>query len=347
VNASPVRRVFDEQARACAALGSNFTALLCEVLGETLDRTTNTGRRVFDGPGKAGALHDNIPLRLAGAFHALVRSGKATQLAALYPPRRAPDRNRLANVLKTSLEQNDRWLAQWLERPPQTNEVGRSAVLMSGLLEIANRFGSPIHLLELGASAGLNMNLDAYGYELGGSYFGRADSPIQLRPRWRGAGPPRADVEIIARAGVDRDPLDPEADREVLIAYVWPDQSERLQRLEAALDVARNRAFRVDKGDAADWLDEQLTIQGEGPVTRVVMHSIAFQYFSAATRSRIERRIEMAGAAATSDAAVAWLRFEMLPEDDKPSLRLKTWPGDEQLLAWAHPHGTSISWAVG
>ena len=235
-----VRKAFADQAEVCAKLGSNFTGLLCALLGRVLNDETAVGRRVLAWTGSPDALHDNVPLRLTGGLHARVRSGKAKALAALYPPAPIPDEGTLAEALADALVEEDRELEPWLDRAPQTNEVGRSAVLMSGRLAIADRFPLPLRLYELGASAGLNLLLDRFGYDLGGLRCGQLDSPLQLRPRWRGGSPPTADVRIVGRAGADQDPLDSVRDADTLLAYVWPDQAERLARLEAALALARS-----------------------------------------------------------------------------------------------------------
>jgi len=347
VSETAVRQAFAEQAEVCAKLGSAFTGLLCGVLGRALDRSTAVGRRVLDWPGPPDALHDNVPLRLTGGFHALVRSGKARSLAALYPPAPLPDESTLATAVSQTLSNAEAALLPWLDRTPQTNEVGRSAVLMSGLLAIAERFRLPMRLYELGASAGLNLLLDRYGYDLGGRIYGDRHSALQLHPRWEGASPPHSNVPIVSRAGVDRDALDPLRDGGLLLAYVWPDQPERLARLEAALTIAQSDPPNVENGDAADWIEQRLADEAERGVTRVILHSIAFQYFVPETQERVRSHIEKVGAAATEEAPLAWLRFEMLLEDGKPSLRLRTWPGENRLLAWAHPHGAIIQWLEG
>jgi hypothetical protein len=100
----------------------------------------------------------------------------------------------------------------------------------------------------------------------------------------------------------------------------------------------------VNRGDAADWLEARLAIEPERSVTRVVMHSVAFQYFGPDSRKRITARIEAAGERASAASPLAWLRFEKEPGEDRHSLRLRTWPGGERLLAWAHPHGRSVRW---
>lgn len=338
-----VRAAFERQAVWAERLGSPFMVRLCALLGERLDRTTEVGRKVLGWPGKADAFGDALPLRLAGGLHARVRSGADPELAACYPPNPGPDEETLWRALRGALA--DPALLPWLESAPQTNEVGRSAVLMSGLLAVAARFPQPVALLELGASAGLNLILDRYRYDLGGRAAGDPGSPLRLTPDWKGSPPPEGRVEVASRRGVDLNPLDPARDGERLLAYVWPDQERRLAQLEAALAIARERPPEVDRGDAAEWLDSRLAEPRPEGATRIVLHSVAFQYFAPATKARIAAALEAAGKAADSRSPLAWLRYEFDDADEKITLRLKTWPGEESLLAYCHPHGTSIRWA--
>lgn len=337
-----VREGFREQARWCDRLGSPFTARLCAATADILDATTSLGARVLGWPGET--MRDALALRLCGGLHALVRAGRVPELARLYPPAPPPSEELLRVVLARTFTEQAAALDPWLDGAPQTNEVGRSAVLMSGLLVIAEEFGLPLRLFELGASAGLNLQLDRYGYELGGLEAGERRSKVRLAPEWKGAPPRSAPVRIAARAGVDLNPIDPVADRERLLAYLWPDQQARLARAEAALDIAARDPPRIDTADAADWLEAQLPIVPEAGIGRVVLHSVAYQYFPPAARQRIRARLTAAGAAARADAPLAWLRFEKLERDEHFSLRLRTWPGEEKLLAWSHPHGTWIEW---
>lgn len=336
-----VRASFRTQADWCGRLGSPFTSRLCETLAGTLDGNTPVGARVLGWAGDPAPGADALALRLCGALHALARSGDA-ELAALYPPAPLPDGDALRRALAPVLE-SDR-LVPWLDRAPQTNEVGRSAVLMAGLAAVAARFGQPIALYELGASAGLNLQLDLYAFDLGGLRGGDRDSPVRLGPEWSGPPPPAAAVRIADRQGVDLNPLDVRRDRERLLAYIWPDQERRLALAEAALDIAAADPPPVDAGDAADWIESRLAPAGPAGTTRVVMHSVAFQYFPAAAQARVTRHIERVGAAADARSPLAWLRFEKLPDDDRFSLRLRTWPGEEALLGWAHPHASHVRW---
>lgn len=337
------RAAFARQAEWARKLDSPFMETLCRLLGERLDRQTAIGRRVLDWPGRADTLSDALPLRLTGGLHALVRRGGAPGLAACYPPNKLPDEDALWAELRPVLAEPE--LVHWLESAPQTNEAGRSAVLMSGLLVVADLFPQPVELLELGASAGLNLLLDRYGFELGGVRAGDPDSPLQLRPEWKGAPPPDSPVTVARRRGVDLNPLDARKDGDRLLAYVWPDQAQRLARLEAALGLAAEDPPDVAQGEAADWLEARLAEPEQAGVTRVALHSIAFQYFPAQTKARIAAAMERAGAAATVRAPIAWLRYEHEEGEERITLRLRAWPsGEERLLAYAHPHGDSVRW---
>ncbi len=345
---SEVRAAFARQADWCAKLGSPFTSRLCEVLGRELDRKTEVGRRVLDWPGKPDALNDSVPLRLCGGLHGLVRAGRLPELAAMYPPNTLPDANRLWPVLRDALRDGDADILAWLDLPPQTNEVARSAVLTSGLAVVAAETGLPLSLYELGASGGLNLLLDRYDIRLGTARFGDPRSAVKLAPDWEGADPPQAGFRIAERQGVDISPVDilDERARERLLAYVWPDQPERLARLEAALAIAAEEPPSLVKGDAADWLEETLAATSEPGTVRVVLHSIAFQYFPAGTQERIATHLERVGASARTDAPVAWLRYELEQRQGSPTLRLRLWPGGEdRLLAHADAHGLRVRWA--
>jgi hypothetical protein len=265
-----------------------------------------------------------------------VRQGEAPELAALYPPNPLPDEAVLAATLRPVLALGD--LLPWLDSAPQTNEVGRSAVLMAGLLVAADGLKRPLHLLELGASAGLNLILDRYAYDLGGMEAGDPDSPLRLVPDWKGPPPPAARVAVASRRGVD---LRPARDPQRLLAYVWPDQPRRLEQAEKAIALLAADPAQVDEGDAAEWLERPLAGPAPEGAARIVMHSVAYQYFPPETQARVTAAIEAAG----KREPLGWLRMEKRPEDERFSLRLRLWPGGEdRLLAWIHPHGSSISW---
>jgi hypothetical protein len=337
----PVRDAFAEQAGWCETLESPFTAMLCRLLGERLDRNTAAGRETLDWPGTPWP--DALALRLCGGLQSLARSGRHPALSRCYPPCPLPEAETLWAAVLPALD--DPVLLPWLDRAPQTNEVGRAAVLMAGLLVVADRFAQPFDLLELGASAGLNLLLDRYGHDLGGARAGDPDAPLQLRPDWTGPAPPNGNVRIASRRGVDIAPLDPASDGDRLLAYVWPDQAQRQAQLASALDVAARHPVVIDQADAADWLELRLAEPPRSGMTRLVFHSVAFHYFPPAAQERISTLMAEHGARATPPSPLAWLRYEQEPGEPDFSLQLRLWPiGESWRLAECHPHGRWVRW---
>jgi hypothetical protein len=344
-----VRDAFIEQAKACATRGSPFTSRLCEALARVLDRSTRTGQRVLDWPGRPDARGDSVPLRLAGGLHALVRRGSLPELAAHYPPHALPDLHVLEKALAEVLPEADDTLLPWLDLPPQTNEPMRSAPLMAGLLVIAQEVnGLPLALYEVGASAGLLLVLDRYRHCLGETAAGAPDAPVLIRPEWEGSSPPNAQVRIARRQGSDLEPLNvrDQDDRERLLAYVWADQADRLARVEAALKIAEMDPPQLDRAEAAEWAESTIGTEPERGLARVLFHAVAMQYASEETRERIAAHAARVGAHACDGAPFAWLRFEGDPEfDEQGSLRLTLWPGGrEEVLATGDTHGERLRW---
>jgi hypothetical protein len=341
---SPFRAHARWQAHWCTALGSPFTSLLCTLVADRLDPATSLGRRLEGWPGNPQ--DDALMLRVTGGLHALVRAGKTPALAALYPPAPQPDPDALWAALAPVL--TGKAILPWLDTAPQTNEVARSGVLVPGFLTIAAETGLPLALLELGCSAGLNLVPDRYAYRLGTLEAGNPDSCLRIEPVWEGAAPPAAPLAIASRAGVDLNPLDlldPDA-RNRLLAYVWPDQPQRLERMARAIAITAEDMPEIVQGDAADFVEAH--VKPRKGVATTVYHSIAFQYFPPQSQARIAAHMEKAGAGATTAAPLAWLRFELEPGADSgvpPTLCLTLWPGGkDRLLARAHPHGKLVHW---
>ncbi len=341
-----VRQAFVDQAVICRKLQAPFTTMVIDAAAEVLGRETAVGRRVLDWLGEPEPRGDALALRLAGALHGAVRAGELPLLSTLYPPAETPDYTVLKAALADALEAAEAKILAWLDHAPQTNEVGRSGILYPGLMVIGHAFGPRMELLELGASAGLNLVLFRYGFGNASVSLGNSASPVQIRPDWRGPWPEGPEPEIVKARGVDLNPLDltDEATVARLTSYGWPDQPERLARLEAAIEVARAELPKLDAGDAADWLEQRLAEPATPGVTRVVMHTIAYQYFPEPVKARVRAALEKAGAEATREAPLAWLAFEM-EGSDQPVLTLQLWPGHaRRQLAVAHPHGTWIEW---
>jgi hypothetical protein len=293
-----------------------------------------------------------VSLRFAGALHRLVLERRAPELALHYPSvgGSAPVED-VWPVARRVIEEHAIALADGVRRPVQTNEVGRAAALFGGLVLVTATSLLPIRLLEVGASAGLNLRADDFGYDVAdGVVLGDAASPVRLRRPWQGSHPPYdVAVDIAERAGCDPAPLDPtsEADRLTLTSYVWGDQLERLERLRGALAIAARAPVPVEAMPASAFLARELAEPREGVAT-VVWHSVVRQYLSRDERTAVDDLLAGAGARATASAPL--FRLSLEPEKLVAStfrfvVELTTWPGGgRRTLAECLGHGPPVVW---
>ncbi|MDT9594900.1 DUF2332 domain-containing protein [Nocardioides zeae] len=376
---------FRQQGRACGALGSPMYADLCALLADDLAAGGPTARVLSGHLGSRGP--DALALRLLGAVHRLVLERRAGSLATFYPSvggTWAPAGGGAAvlALLERSLDDPELGgeVAAGLALPPQTNEPGRAAALVGALLHLPDEHRLPVHLVELGASAGLNLRADHVRITgagpLGPLAQGPEDAGVRLDDAWRvaagssggssGAGGPwvpRAwpDLRFAARSGVDIAPVDaasPEG-RLRLGSYVWPDQRERWERLRAALALAAQVPIDLRRGDAAEAVEALEPVDG---ALTVVWHSVVRQYLPAPTQERLDAALDRLLAAARPDAPVAHVSLEPRrlapgePHRFVVTLRARRGgaAGDadagtiDAVLGTAAPHGVPCVWgAVG
>lgn len=288
-----------------------------------------------------------MPLRLAGGFHHLLLTDADSRLLPVYRGE-VTDQASVDAIVAAVTADHDARLLPWLDGPPQTNEAGRSASFMAGLMWLSGRVGARFELNELGASAGINTMMDRYAYDLGGVRFGPQASPMQIVPEWRGPPPPAAPVEIVSIRGCDRaiiDLADPDAAMRVK-AYVWPENAARLARMETAIRLAAEKAPDLVEADAADWVEAVLAAPQQSDVTRVINHSIVWQYIPADRKARISAAIAAAGARATPDRPLAWMMLETNRATFRHELQVQYWPGGGEpvLLGEAQAHGAFVEW---
>lgn len=340
----PLLDVIEVQRFGCEMAGS---ALYADVLDAVASDVVDGGPcGDLLAPFVEAPFSDAVLLRLLAGVHLLVLDGSEPVLASHYPSvGGAPGEAVGLAFLEAVARHRDR-LARSLLQGVQTNEAGRSVALLGGFLELA-RTGRPLRILEVGASAGLNLRFDRYRYEQGSDAFGPAGSRVRFVDPWVGPSPALgAVVDVASRRGCDLDPIDAttEGGRLRLRSLIWPDQPDRRARLDAAIDVAGELSVTIDRADAVAWLGAQLAGTVPGQLT-VVVHSIVLQYLPPSARTAFLAVIDEAGRRADHDAPLAWLRME--PGGDRAETRLNVWPsGTTDLLATSGFHGPPVAWVA-
>lgn len=343
---APIEELLRFQSGACGGLGSPLYQDLLARAAEDFEAGGPTAAVLAGHEGDPGG--SALPLRFMGAVHRLALEGSAPELSERFAAENGEsegekDRAGTWRVFRKTLEEHTERLRSLVELPVQTNEVGRCAVLLAGFLEVAASFGLPLRLLEVGASAGLNLRWDAYRYAAAGFRWGPPESSLEIEFEIDGGDMPEPVAAVVAeRRGCDASPIDPasEEGRLTLLSYVWADQPARLERLRAALALAAEVPAAVDRAAAPGWVRERLAEPAPGAAT-VVFHSVVMQYLTPEERDEFEAAVAAAGAAASPEAPLAWLRME--PAGPRAEVRLTVWPGGEdRRLALAGYHGTPV-----
>jgi len=292
-----------------------------------------------------------IHLRLLAGVFRLVLTDQAPELVRFYPclGGNAPASQAwpvMRDVIGAHLDEMHAALAI----PPQTNEVGRSAALLAGLFDLVAASGvRRIRLLEVGASAGLNLQLDHYAYRGDSWQFGSVDSILRFIDPMEGSVQPEHFM-ITERAGCDLHPVDATTTegRLLLTSFVWPFDLNRHQRLSLALAIAAAHPLRIDEASASHWLRDALTDEPDG--LPVVWHSVTQMYWPRDEVRAVEEILSRYGARHLLGEVS--LEYDVDgPRGTKPELRTRLWNPDsgcsirERRLGIAHDHGIPVTLA--
>jgi hypothetical protein len=284
------------------------------------------------------------PVLLFAAIHHLVLGAPDSALARHYPSITGhpsggdPERDFIDFVLDRRTEIRDLVAT----RSTQTNEVGRSSILLAALWELATEGTRRIGLLDVGCSAGLNLALDRYHHRFvrdrggpagaaGGDDWdavtwpaGRApgERDVRLECSLRGLpAPVPHDLEIVGRLGIDPTPIDitdPDESR-WLEACVWPDQLDRLERLRNAVAITRIDPPPIRRVDAVRGVGAGIATVGvDDSVLPVVVNTWVLAYLDDEGRRHYAEEIDRIGA----ERDLTWIYAEA-PDDcpglDRPS----------------------------
>lgn len=323
------------QAGLCASLGSPFYSTLLE--SAAADDTGAIAEALAGFETETDATV--VPLRLMGAVHRLVLEGSVPTLEPHYPSVGGDGDAAVAwPAFREVLREHRPEIRRLVAHGCQTNEVGRSAALLGGFLEVAHRTGLPLRILEIGASAGLNLRWDQYRYESGRSGepgeagWGDESSAVRFVHFFEVPPPLDRDAEVVERKGCDLEPIDPTTGEGALTlrSLIWADQLGRLSRLDGAITIANEVPSTVERLDAATFLERELAAPRHGMAT-VVFHSAFMKYVNDNQRMRIGRALD--------EASVFHLRLE--PDEGRDTFEIRL--GDE-LLGTSQAHGAGVRW---
>ncbi|MFL6133410.1 MAG: DUF2332 domain-containing protein [Nocardioidaceae bacterium] len=249
------------------------------------------------------------PTLILAALHDLALAGRAPALAAAYAG--ADGDAAAAAAIDTLLRMTDSVVAIAVRRTTRINETGRYAVLYPAIAEAARKArANTVGLIDVGCSAGLNLNVDRVGITYSnGQSLGDPSSPVRLSASIVGHRrvPPRVIPEVVARVGVDLDPIDvtDADDARWLRACLWPGQPERVARLEAEMALAATDPPLLLRGDAVEVLPDAFA-RVPADALPVVTTTWALSRFSLEGRLRFLHRIDEAAAG----RPVAWVSAE-------------------------------------
>jgi hypothetical protein len=274
-----------------------------------------------------------VALRFMAAVHRLVLDGTLPGLAHHYPSTGGVgDAHDAWPLFRQALIDHRDDLRALVKKPCQTNEVGRSAALLGGFLEVAHRSGLSLRILEIGASAGLNLRWDRYRYESADGAWGDAGSAVTFAHHYDVPPPMDRPTEVVARKGCDVNPIDATTEDGALSlrSSIWADQLGRLALLDGAIETARALPVEVEPIGAVPFLERELAAPARGVAT-VVYHSVVMQYVAEDDRARIDDILRAAGV----------FRLSMEPAPNTFEIRL-----NGELLGTCGPHGTRVRWNV-
>ncbi|TFD88504.1 DUF2332 domain-containing protein [Cryobacterium lactosi] len=236
--------------------------------------------------------------------------------------------------------------AQALLRSTQTNEPRRLTAIMPVLAGI----GPELALLEVGASAGLCLYPDRYSYDYSGRRVDPVHGPSTVLLTADATGPvplPTHPPEIVWRAGLDLNPLDVHDPDDVvwLQTLVWPEQTERRDRLDAALTIARLDPPLLTRGDAVVDLEKLVALAPAG-VPLVIVSPAVLVYLAPEQRTAFARTVAGLGHWISLDGAGVLPQVDaLLPQPPVPGDFTVSLDG--RPVARCGPHGQSLDWIVG
>lgn len=235
-------------------------------------------------------------------------------------------------------------------RVTNTNEVARSTSLYPAFDFVARETGEPLHLIEIGPSAGFNLNWDRYKYIYRGEEEavarGPADAGLVLEAKLRGTErPPLGEnlPRVASRVGLELNPVDLSSaeDRLWLKALIWPELDARFQRLDAAIETARAHPARVVIGDALANLADVGSSTPRGGALVVYHSHVTYQFNDDMRRRLVEIIKSLALARPVYRVSIEWDGASDYPIKVE---RYENGAPHARTIALCDPHGAWLDW---
>jgi hypothetical protein len=228
--------------------------------------------------------------------------------------------------------------AEMRARATQTNEAGRCALLLPVLAALPQ----PLALLEVGASAGLNLYPDRYAYRYGDHTIGTGHPVLACTAT--GVAPPAVRPAVVWRAGLDLNPLDVTDASDVawLDALIWPEHTHRRARLHAAAAIAAAEPPLLVRGDLVHDLPA-LAAQAPAAATLVVFHTSVLYQVPAPGRAAFAEVVRGLPGHWIANEAPDVLTYDALPPPPDNAFH-NVLALDGRPLAWTRAHGQSMAW---
>lgn len=246
------------------------------------------------------------------------------------------------------LDERRDWFRSFVhERGVQTNEVQRSWILLPCFLALAARTGvERLDLVELGSSGGLNLVWDRYRYRYEQGEWGPRDAALELSGEERRPVPAkllRVRAHVRHRRGLDRAPIDVTRPEQALVlkSFVWADQTDRLDRLDRAIDTLQDDPPVLEQADVAERLPAVLAERQLGALT--VVYATAFLSYLGERQDAVLSALDAAGR--EFPLVFLWTGQPTKGEHGFWGVRAHVWPEDDELLlAHAGFHGEWLEW---
>ncbi|MEQ8858075.1 MAG: DUF2332 domain-containing protein [Pseudomonadales bacterium] len=296
------------------------------------------------------------PNMLFAAVQYLLLSGVEHELRRHYPavsgePR--PPLPAFPAFREFCLTQRSRIIEQLETRLTQTNVIQRCACLLPAFVQVQRETARPLALLEVGPSAGLNLNWDRYRYRyVDGSErevaaWGDVGSPVSMTSELRGGRLPPLDpaVFVTSRTGIDIHPIDIDDEDQVrwLQALIWPEHVERHGRLLAAVRLAREHRPALLRGDAVTEAAGLLTAVPPDAAVVVFATFVLYQMTREQRRALLQ---SVAAFARDHERRVDLITMDSLAGSDS-ELALTTYLAgtrETRRLARVNAHGRWLRW---